>query len=41
MKSIYLISGEVSGDTHGSELMHAIADELGGQDKVIKALPMV
>lgn len=34
MKSIYLISGEVSGDTHGSELMHAIADELGGQDKV-------
>ncbi len=28
MKSIYLISGEVSGDTHGAELMHAISDEL-------------
>jgi len=28
MKSIYLISGEVSGDTHGAELMHAISNEL-------------
>ena len=28
MKSIYLISGEVSGDTHGAELMQAISDEL-------------
>lgn len=28
-KKIYLISGEVSGDTHGAELMHAIQSELG------------
>ncbi len=28
-KKIYLISGEVSGDTHGAELMHAIESELG------------
>jgi len=28
MKSLYLISGEISGDTHGAELMHAISDEL-------------
>lgn len=27
-KKIYLISGEVSGDTHGAELMHAIQSEL-------------
>ena len=27
-KKIYLISGEVSGDTHGAELMHAIKSEM-------------
>lgn len=27
-KKIYLISGELSGDTHGAELMHAIQSEL-------------
>lgn len=31
MKKIYLISGEVSGDTHGAELMHAIQDELSNE----------
>lgn len=28
--SIYLIAGEVSGDTHGAELMHALKDSLPG-----------
>lgn len=31
MKKIYLISGEVSGDTHGAELMHAVREELSGE----------
>lgn len=31
-KKIYLISGEVSGDTHGAELMHAIKAELDQVD---------
>jgi len=31
-KKIYLISGELSGDTHGAELMHAIKSELGQVD---------
>ncbi|MFT6794022.1 MAG: lipid-A-disaccharide synthase [Rubritalea sp.] len=31
-KKIYLISGEVSGDTHGAELMHAIQSELSKVD---------
>ncbi len=29
-KKIYLISGEVSGDNHGSELMHALKSEIDG-----------
>lgn len=28
--SIYLIAGEVSGDTHGAELMHALTDAIPG-----------
>ena len=28
--SIYLIAGEVSGDTHGAELMHALKDSIPG-----------
>lgn len=28
--SIYLIAGEVSGDTHGAELMHALSDRISG-----------
>jgi len=31
-KKIYLISGEVSGDTHGAELMSAIQSELAGSE---------
>ncbi|MGJ8672107.1 lipid-A-disaccharide synthase [Rubritalea sp.] len=30
--SIYLIAGEVSGDTHGAELMHALSDRIPGVD---------
>ena len=33
---IYLISGEVSGDTHGAELMHAIQSELQKKDLEVR-----
>lgn len=35
-KKIYLISGELSGDTHGAELMHAIKSELNAVNQEVE-----